>query len=293
MTTQIKKKRPRKPLSEENKPGRYDARNTLNDLTGRDWLLLTGSFWTTEPTSDDKIALKHPAPFMVRDVEKLISLFTKKGMTVLDPFVGTGTALLAANKLGRKAIGIDLNRSYKQIAKSRLSKFGFSDYEYIVGDANEELGKIQTVDYIVTSPPYHNILKNNSKGIRHFTGKAYRMAARDGVEYYTNHKNDLGNFEKYDKFLSALKAIMKKAFRKLRAGKYCTIIISDFTVNKKEVCVQADITRLMQDIGYEFSGTTVLLQPVKPLYPFGYPYAYKINHHHHNIITFRKPAPVK
>ena len=59
-------------------------------------------------------------------------------------------------------------------------------------------------------------------------------------------------------------------------------------MNKKEVCVQADIVRIMTEIGYEFSGTTVLLQPVKPLYPFGYPYAYKINHHHQNIITFRK-----
>ena len=43
----------------------------------------------------------------------------------------------------------------------------------------------------------------------------------------------------------------------------------------------------MSEIGYEFVGTTVLLQPVKPLYPFGYPYAYKINHHQ-NIISFRK-----
>jgi hypothetical protein len=32
-----------------------------------------------------------------------------------------------------------------------------------------------------------------------------------------------------------------------------------------------------------------LLQPVKPLYPFGYPYAYKINHHHQNMISFRRP----
>ena len=46
----IKKKRPRKPLSEEGKPGRYDERNVLNDLTGKDWLLLTGSFWFSEPT---------------------------------------------------------------------------------------------------------------------------------------------------------------------------------------------------------------------------------------------------
>jgi len=284
----IKKKKPRKPLSEEGKPGRYDKRNSLNDLTGKDWLLLTASFWFSEPTVDDKAAYAHPAPFMVRDIEKLISLFTKKHMTVLDPFVGSGTTLLAANKLGRHAIGIDLNPAYKRIVDKRLKDKGFSDYCYIVGDANKKLETINSVDYIVTSPPYHNILRNNSKGTRHNNGKLYRMGARESIQYYTDQENDLGNFDDYADFLSALIEIMKKAFLKLREGRYCSIIISDFTVNKIEVCVQADIARIMQEIGFTFCGTTVLLQPVKPLYPFGYPYAYKINHHHQNIMNFIK-----
>lgn len=288
-TQLTRQKKPRKPLSEEGKPGRYDERNALNDLTGKDWLLLTGSFWFSEPTSEDKPAYAHPAPFMVRDVEKLISLFTKKGMKVLDPFVGSGTTLYAANKLGRYGIGIDLNKQFKQIAKDRLKEKGFSDYTYIVGDAFKKLDDIEEVDYIVTSPPYHNILRNNSKGTRHNNGKLYRMGAREGVQYYTEHENDLGNFDEYTDFISALKEIMGKAFSKLRAGKYCTIIISDFTVNRVEVCVQADVVKSMQEIGYVFCGTTVLLQTVKPLFPFGYPYAYKINHHHQNIMTFRKP----
>ena len=98
----------------------------------------------------------------------------------------------------------------------------------------------------------------------------------------------MGNFEQYSDFLSALKAIMAKAYRCLANRKYASIIISDFTVDKKEICVQADIVKLMQEIGFHFVGTTILIQTVKPLYPFGYPYAYKINHHHQNIISFRK-----
>ena len=57
---------------------------------------------------------------MVWDIEKLISLYTKKGMTVLDPFVGCGTTLVAASNLARKSIGIDINPSYKKLAKHRL-----------------------------------------------------------------------------------------------------------------------------------------------------------------------------
>lgn len=81
---------------------------------------------------------------------------------------------------------------------------------------------------------------------------------------------------------------MSKCFNALNNKKYCSIVISDFTVDKKEICVQGDIVRLMQEIGFEFVGTIALLQNNKPLYPFGYPYAYKINHHHQNIINFRK-----
>jgi len=282
-------KRPRKPKTEEGKPGRYDLRNKLNDLTGKDWLLLTASFWTTEPSPADKAAFAHPAPFLVKDVQKLVSMFTKSGMIVLDPFVGSGTTLLASAAIGRNAIGIDINEDYRQIAEARLIDYP-NTCQYLVGDALEALDEVGEVDYVVTSPPYHNILRNSSKGIRHNNGKQYRIGARDGIEYYTDHDNDLGNLEDYRSFIEALEKIMRKVFYCLRPTKYCTLIMSDFTVNKTEVCVQADIVRLMQNIGFEFCGTTVLLQPVKPLFPFGYPYSYKINHHHQNMMTFRKPT---
>ncbi len=284
-----KKKRPRKPKELENQPGRYDVRNTLNDLDGRSWLLLTKSFWTSESSPEDKAAYKHPAPFMIKDIEKLISLFTKRGMTVLDPFAGSGTALIAACNLERKGIGIDLNEEYHQLFIERIAgNDKYQDFEYLVGDSLEVLDYVNTVDYIVTSPPYHNILRNNSKGTRNNTGKNFRMSARDGVAYYSESENDLGNYDQYEDFLAALKAIMAKAYHCLRNKKYASIIISDFTVDKKEVCVQADIVKLMQEVGFHFVGTTILMQTVKPLYPFGYPYAYKINHHHQNIISFRK-----
>lgn len=289
--TEKKVKRPRKPKELENKPGKYDERNTLNDLTGKDWLLLTKSFWETESGPLDKTAYSHPAPFMVRDIEKLISMFTKSGMTVLDPFVGSGTTLLACQNMKRKGIGIDLNPEYSELYEQRLNEAGLikgDDLKYIVGNSLEEIDKLGVFDYVVTSPPYYNILKNNAKGTRNFTGKSYRMAARDGVEYYSDDEADLGNCTTYSEFISALESIMKKCYEHLRMKKYATVIMSDFTVEKKEMPVQGDIVAMMQRIGFEYSGTTVLIQPVKPLYPFGYPYAYKINHHHQNIMTFRK-----
>lgn len=272
--------------------GKYDSRNKLNDLTGKEWLMSTKSFFISLKCADDKDAFKHPAPFLIKDVEKLIATFTKKNMIVFDPFMGSGTTAIASYNLSRKSIGIDLSEEYMNLAKSRFEKKGMienRDYIYICGDSLVETENIDMVDYIVTSPPYHNILKNNSKGLREDKSeKGYRSAPRKGVEYYSDKENDLGNQNSYADFLSLLKKIMEKAYLKLKNNKYCSIIISDFTVDKKEVCVQADIVKLMQDIGFTFVGTIVLLQDNKPLYPFGYPFKFKINHMHQNIINFIK-----
>lgn len=276
-----------------NEEGKYDNRNKLNDLTGKEWLKLTRSFWISEKCKDDKIALKHPAPFMIKDTKKLISLFTKKGMNVFDPFLGSGTTVAAAVMLGRRGYGIDLSEEYISLSKERFKELKLSDdnYSIILGDSTKKIDVFEDefFDYIVTSPPYHNILKNKASGIRSDNSdKGYRNGARQGVEYYSDNSKDLGNQETFDDFIKLLTKIMKKCYKKLKTGKYCTIVISDFTVDKKEVCVQLYIVEMMEKIGFEFTGTTILLQNNKPLYPFGYPFAYKINHHHQNMITFRK-----
>jgi DNA modification methylase len=271
------------------KVSKVDERNKLNDLTGKEWLLLTKSFWCSEKCADDKDAFAHPAPFLIKDIMKLISFFTKEKMSVLDPFCGSGTTIIAANNLNRFAYGIDLNEDFKKLAKERLKKKGHKNYKYLIGDALTTIKKIKTVDYIVTSPPYHNILRNKGEGLRKKNEKGFRNGSRIGVEYYSEHQNDLGNFDSYQEFTNALERIMLECYKILTPQKYCSIIISDFTVDKKEICVQADIVKLMHRCGFEFCGTTVLLQDNKPLYPFGYPFAYKINHQHQNIINFRKP----
>ena len=268
---------------------KVDKRNKLNNLNGKDWIKSTKSYWISEKCVDDKIALKHPAPFMVKDIIKLVSFFTKKKQIVLDPFNGTGTTLLACCRTGRKGIGIDLNKNYNDLAKKRLKdQPNYKDQKIIFGNSLNKIKNIEgEINYCVTSPPYHNILRNKGNGIRDVKDN-YRKGARTGVEYYSENKNDLGNQKSYQNFLNLFEKIMSEVFLKLKNRSYTSIVISDFTVNKKEKNVQGDVVNLMQNIGFDFVGTTVLLQETKPLYPFGYPYSYVINHHHQNIINFRK-----
>jgi len=265
--------------------GIYDKRNKLNELTGKEWLPSTKSVWISKKNAIDKDAFEHPAPFLLEDVKRLVKFFTKSGDTVADIFMGSGTSVIAACQEGRFGLGIDLNKTYCSLARRRLKKLKIpkTKFQIIQGDSLEKLKKIKSIDYCVTSPPYHNILKNKGDGVRHDGSQK-----RQGVEFYSENENDVGNQKTYQGFLKSVEKIMVLVYKKLKDKKYCSIIISDFTVNKKERNVHGDVITLMQKIGFEFSGTTILVQDSKPLYPFGYPYSYVINHHHQYILNFRK-----
>lgn len=64
----------------------------------------------------------HPTVKPLAVVSKMIRLGSQAGETILDPFAGTGTTLLAAKLLGRKAIGVEVNEKFCEIAASRLAQ---------------------------------------------------------------------------------------------------------------------------------------------------------------------------
>lgn len=66
--------------------------------------------------------LEHPCPKPLNIMKILIARFTNEGDLVIDPFAGAGTTLLAAKRLGRKAVGIEQSRAYCDIAIKRLSQ---------------------------------------------------------------------------------------------------------------------------------------------------------------------------
>jgi modification methylase len=65
---------------------------------------------------------EHPAPYPEKLAYRLVRMFSFTGDTVLDPFMGTGTTLLAAARCDRNAIGVELESAYIRIAKRRLDK---------------------------------------------------------------------------------------------------------------------------------------------------------------------------
>jgi site-specific DNA-methyltransferase (adenine-specific) len=80
-----------------------------------------GSCQPTSIQSFDTVEkLGHPCPKPIRWMRWIVALTSLHGETILDPFAGSGTTLRAAMDLGRRAVGIEIEERYCEIAASRL-----------------------------------------------------------------------------------------------------------------------------------------------------------------------------
>jgi site-specific DNA-methyltransferase (adenine-specific) len=64
----------------------------------------------------------HPSPKCVRHYSRLLEMFSLPTHSILDPFMGSGTTLVAAKQLGRNAVGIEIEEKYCEIAVKRLAQ---------------------------------------------------------------------------------------------------------------------------------------------------------------------------
>ncbi|MGA2527963.1 MAG: site-specific DNA-methyltransferase [Acidimicrobiales bacterium] len=87
-------------------------------LSSDEFMAATLDVWDIAPESAKRVG--HPAPFPVELPERLIRLYTYEQDLVVDPFMGSGSALLAAARLGRRYVGYDLDPSYVAIARARV-----------------------------------------------------------------------------------------------------------------------------------------------------------------------------
>jgi len=95
-------------------------RDGKSDITGREFREWTAGVW--EFTNRQDLNVAHPAPFPIELPLRCIKLFSYVDDLILDPFLGSGTTLIACHLTNRAGIGIEINRAYCELAVKRLTE---------------------------------------------------------------------------------------------------------------------------------------------------------------------------
>lgn len=276
-----------------------DPRNTLNELSGEQWLYFTKSVLQTSYPRELRHDLRraHGANKPPALMRQLIEFFTKRGGLVLDPFAGVGGTLLGAAIATppRKAVGIEVSpkwaKVYAAVAEDLAARGleRLKDQQMVVGDCLEVMAGFEAdrFDFIVTDPPYNVHFKiTMSVGKQ---GKYKEWAnRRTDFDMKSDDARDFANLGSYGAYLDAMEAAFKECFRVLKPGKYMALIVRNAYQGGRYTFTHADLAARAERAGFTTKGEIVWWQTGTRLRPYGYPHAYVPNIAHQHIVVLRK-----
>lgn len=287
--------------TEHKQQGRVETkRRRCNQLDGKRWLQNSISIWSDVRKSPEECRLHHPAVFPQMLVERLIETFLPPaGDLILDPFAGSGSTIVAAQRLAKRGIGLELSREYVVEARRRLHAVGTGTgtgtgqtgaraeaaqpacaiHQASAADVLSYAAP-DSVDLCITSPPYWDILKQR------------RTADMKAVRNYGNHECDLGNLAEYGEFLAALAEIFRAVLQVLKPRAYCCVVVMDLRKKNRFYPLHSDLAGRLVEIGYLLDDIIVWNRQSEynNLRPLGYPSVFRINKIHEFIMLFQKPA---
>ncbi|MBM4176289.1 MAG: site-specific DNA-methyltransferase [Ignavibacteria bacterium] len=277
--------------------GKLSKENKLNDLTGKEWIKFTKSWFVHRPPrrkSDERL---HPAKFPETLVSEFIRFFTKEGDCVIDPFLGTGSTAVACVESNRNCIGVELVKKYFDVSKRRVDELiSASLFKPEVSLYNQDsLGlknlpiEKRSIQYCITSPPYWNQLERNS--IRQKNRKEKNLDTK-----YSGKKSDLGNCVDYEDFIEKVCKVFDQVFDLVKVNGYLTIIINNIYFQSRLYPLAFDLAVALTKRGsksWTMKDEKIWLQDDKPLIALGVNNAWVGNRHHQYCLIFRKESSVK
>lgn len=232
----------------------------INCLTAKEWVKSQVAIWEFNYEKRDvRDKNVHPATFPIELAAQVIKLFTHEGELVLDPFVGSGTTLMAAQDLGRNAVGFDLKKEYIELSQSRLKQKRLVDSKTqqvaICDDAiniPEYLAE-ETITLALTSPPYANML-NRPRLNKSMRGDLRKNEHFLQIQQYSNDPRDLGTMEP-EAYANAIGRIYRDILPLMRPKGHSVINVADLWVRDgqrgKRVMIPWHVTKAMEEAGYE------------------------------------------
>ena len=229
--------------------------NGTNDLDLSHWQqyadLLTDSLWLLDARdSSGAHQADYHGNFIPQIPHQLLRRFTKAGDIVLDPFMGSGTTAIEANRLRRRYIGIELSPAAAELARQRIASDrlhlfdgewddpGFSSDEsrIFIGDSGaaetaETIGGqlaamgSRQVQFVLLHPPYHNIIR------------------------FSDSPDDLSNCRDAEHFMQRFLEVYANAGPFLEPGRHLAVVIGDIYANSEWVPLQNMLTARLLDTG--------------------------------------------
>jgi len=173
--------------------------------------------------------------FVPQIPHQLFSRYTKKGDWILDPFMGSGTSLIEAQRMKRNSIGIDIQENVVKDALVRIQSENREDVSTtaFVGDSASinlesrlKTVGIEKVQFVILHPPYWDIIK------------------------FSDNPKDLSNSNNLDSFLSDFGNVVDNTTKYLEKNRYCAVVIGDKYANSQVIPLGFYCMYLMQKKGF-------------------------------------------
>jgi DNA modification methylase len=265
------------------------VKNTLNDLTGGEWLfrsksVIKGNFGSgTHAHATRRAANKACKPPEL--CKTIVEVFTKTGDVVLDPFAGTGGIVLGAQMAGRIAVGSELDENQVKAYRDACQEIGNLwedlDFDAIkVGNFFERKWKQEPfVDMIFTDPPYFD-MDRRKKSKRWWTGKGSQQRPMEPF------KNVL--FPTLDDWLKFMAAFGQRSMELSKPGKYLAYFMEDAYLDGKYEFLTHLSSIAVESAGWVPQGEYIWYNEARRPGIFGYPTKMITNRTHASILFFKK-----
>ena len=274
-------------------------------LDGKTWLCYSISVWDDIEKSPEERALRHPAMFPVALVERLLDCYMWEDGVVLDPFLGSGSTLIAARKKGYSGVGFEIVRDFVKLSLQRITaplplegdkvavqlvlpgeQVNLNQSRQAIAIIYDDARNMETylpktsISTLITSPPYWVIHRRA------------RTADYKKPRPYSEMASDLGNIERYEDFLAELKKIFVSAYRLLKPSAYCIVNVMDLRYGASFIPYHVDIITQLTQIGFSLEDIIIWnrVKEYNNLRPLGYPHKFIVNKVHEYLLIFRKPS---
>ena len=276
----------------------------FNGLTPSEWTGLSRSIFSSRDVSSPRedFHKEHGATFSVALAERAIRMYSAVNDVVFDPFLGTGTTVVAARQNNRHSIGIELYKHFAEIAVGRVKQQTLGEpmeTKVLRGNCLERIRAIDdlSIQLTFTSPPYadfiHRSVKDRKRRAKGSTPSVIATENNSSVNAYGDSDVDFGN-KTYPSFLESVLKLMREIYRITKPGGYNVWVVKDHRDTKNlqpYIDVHSDVARCGVEAGFLYHDLIIWDQnDQRRLVLLGYPTVFYTNQNHSYLVVLRKPT---